>query len=411
MSQAFGLSDAMDAVVGIPNVSQSRGKRRSSDSVIEADGAEFGPPERNPGAGQASGAIGRSGASDRLPGCRRAHIQKRLQVARPLAVYRHIVCNRGKTMSQHEVDERTNLTNNNRFELLLFRLGESQRAGQRELFGINVFKVREIMVMPPVTHVADAGAHILGAVNVRGQIIPVIDLASVIGCKNGNANILLITEYARSTQGFAVEEVDEIVRLEWSQIFPAEASVGSANITSLARLDGNADNSRLAQVIDVEQILVDVFPTRRADLAPDSDGRAIKLPPGAKLLVADDSGLARSLIASGLDAMGAPFVMTKSGQEAWDTLQNIARDAAREGKTVRDKIALVLTDLEMPEMDGFTLTRKIKSEPAFQSIPVVIHSSLSGSANEDHVRRVGANGYVAKFEANELAQAIVSALG
>jgi two-component system chemotaxis response regulator CheV len=295
---------------------------------------------------------------------------------------------------------------------LLFRLGESQRSDQRELFGINVFKVREIMVMPPVTHVSDAGAHILGAVNVRGQIIPVIDLASVIGCKNGNANILLITEYARTTQGFAVEEVDEIVRLEWSQIFPAEASVGSNNITSLARLDGNADNSRLAQVIDVEQILVDVFPTRRADLAPaDVDDRMIKLPPGAKLLVADDSGLARSLIANGLEAMGAPFVMTKSGQEAWDTLQNIARDAAREGKTVRDKIALVLTDLEMPEMDGFTLTRKIKTEPAFQSIPVVIHSSLSGSANEDHVRRVGANGYVAKFEANELAQAIASALG
>jgi len=315
-------------------------------------------------------------------------------------------------MSQHEVDERSNLINNNRFELLLFRLGESQRSDQRELFGINVFKVREIMVMPPVTHVSDAGAHILGAVNVRGQIIPVIDLASVIGCKNGNANILLITEYARTTQGFAVEEVDEIVRLEWSQIFPAEASVGSNNITSLARLDGNADNSRLAQVIDVEQILVDVFPTRRADLAPaDVDDRMIKLPPGAKLLVADDSGLARSLIANGLEAMGAPFVMTKSGQEAWDTLQNIARDAAREGKTVRDKIALVLTDLEMPEMDGFTLTRKIKTEPAFQSIPVVIHSSLSGSANGDHVRRVGANGYVAKFEANELAQAIASALG
>ncbi|CAJ0868452.1 chemotaxis protein [Ralstonia flatus] len=313
--------------------------------------------------------------------------------------------------SQHEVDERTNLTNNNRFELLLFRLGESARSNQREMFGINVFKVREIMVMPPVTHVADAGAHILGAVNVRGQIIPVIDLASVIGTRNGNANILLITEYARSTQGFAVEEVDEIVRLEWSQIFPAEASVGSSNITSLARLDGNADNSRLAQVIDVEQILVDVFPARHTDLAPDNDDRPIKLPPGAKLLVADDSGLARSLIANGLEAMGAPYVMTKSGQEAWDTLQNIARDAAREGKTVRDKIALVLTDLEMPEMDGFTLTRKIKTEPAFQSIPVVIHSSLSGSANEDHVRRVGANGYVAKFEANELAQAIASALG
>lgn len=309
-------------------------------------------------------------------------------------------------MSQHEVDERTNLTNNNRFELLLFRLGESARSNQREMFGINVFKVREIMVMPPVTHVADAGAHILGAVNVRGQIIPVIDLASVIGTKNGNANILLITEYARSTQGFAVEEVDEIVRLEWSQIFPAEASVGSSNITSLARLDGNADNSRLAQVIDVEQILVDVFPTRRTDLAPDNDERPIKLPPGAKLLVADDSGLARSLIANGLEAMGTPYVMTKSGQEAWDTLQNIARDAAREGKTVRDKIALVLTDLEMPEMDGFTLTRKIKADSRLKSLPVVIHSSLSGEASEEHVRKVGADAYVAKFVAKELADTI-----
>lgn len=399
-----------DAVVGIPNVSQSRGKGRSSDSVIEADGPHSASRDGTRGRGML---LSRSTGRTRRIAGRDAAVRTfkngfKLRASMPF--YRHIACNRGKTMSQQEVDERTNLTNNNRFELLLFRLGESQRS-QRELFGINVFKVREIMVMPPVTHVADAGAHILGAVNVRGQIIPVIDLASVIGCKNGNANILLITEYARSTQGFAVEEVDEIVRLEWSQIFPAEASVGSANITSLARLDGSADNSRLAQVIDVEQILVDVFPTRRADLAPDSDGRAIKLPPGAKLLVADDSGLARSLIANGLEAMGAPFVMTKSGQEAWDTLQNIARDAAREGKTVRDKIALVLTDLEMPEMDGFTLTRKIKSEPAFQSIPVVIHSSLSGSANEDHVRRVGANGYVAKFEANELAQAIVSALG
>ena len=112
------------------------------------------------------------------------------------------------------------------------------------------------------------------------------------------------------------------------------------------------------------------------------------------------------LITKGLDAMGTPFIMTKSGKEAWDRLQSIADTAAAEGKKVKDKISLVLTDLEMPEMDGFTLTRKIKQDARFEGIPVVIHSSLSGSANEDHVKSVGADAYVAKFLAEDLAATI-----
>jgi two-component system chemotaxis response regulator CheV len=98
--------------------------------------------------------------------------------------------------------------------------------------------------------------------------------------------------------------------------------------------------------------------------------------------------------------------MTKTGQEAWDRLQSISDQAISEGKTAKDKIALVLTDLEMPVMDGFTLTRNIKQDPRFKSLPVIIHSSLTGTTNEGHVKSVGADAYIAKFQADELAATI-----
>lgn len=308
---------------------------------------------------------------------------------------------------QQEVDERTKLTANNKFELLLFRLGDAVNSDRSELFGINVFKVREILVMPAVTAVAGALPHMLGVANIRGQIIPVIDLASAVGCKpKTGLNILMVAEYARSTQGFAVESVEEIVRLDWSQVLSAEASAVGGLVTSIARLDGDTENTRLAQVLDVEQILRNVLPASQPDVNPDTIGPKLALSSGTVILAADDSMMARTLIENGLKAMGAPFIMTKTGKEAWERLQTIADAALAEGKTVHDKVALVLTDLEMPEMDGFTLTRKIKQDPRFKSIPVIIHSSLTGTTNEEHVKSVGADAYVAKFVAEELATTI-----
>jgi two-component system, chemotaxis family, chemotaxis protein CheV len=312
--------------------------------------------------------------------------------------------------SQHDIEQRVRLAGNNMFELLLFRLGEAPDSEQRELYGINVFKVREILAMPAITAVAGAKPEILGVADIRGQIIPVIDLAKVTGCRPKNGpKILLVTEFARTTQGFAVEEVDDIARLEWNQVLSAESHSSGRTVTSFARLDGNVDGSRLAQVLDVERIVRDVLPSRDAEITEASTGR-VKLKPGARVLAADDSGVARSLIEQSLTAMGVPFVMTKTGQEAWNVLQRAQKKAQDDGTDIADQIALVLTDLEMPEMDGFTLTRRIKADAGLQSIPVVIHSSLSGSANEQHVRRVGANAYVSKFVAAELASVMREAL-
>ncbi|NMM07262.1 chemotaxis protein [Polaromonas sp.] len=308
-----------------------------------------------------------------------------------------------------EIDERTNLTSSNQFELLLFRLGEAANSGNRELFGINVFKVREILVMPPITSMANASAHVMGVANVRGQIIPVINLSSVVGCKPSNGlAILLVTEFARSTQAFAVEEVSEIVRVEWEQVLSAEGH-GGGLVTSIARLDGAAENTRLAQVLDVEQILRDVMPAQN-QMTTIGSGIQVSLPAGTVVLAADDSALARSMIEEGLKSMGVPFIMTRTGKEAWERLQAISDEAVAEGKTVRDKVALILTDLEMPEMDGFTLTRNIKGDARFKTLPVVIHSSLTGAANENHVKSVGADAYIAKFAADELAAVLTEVL-
>jgi len=307
---------------------------------------------------------------------------------------------------QQEIDERTNLTASNKFELLLFRLGVAKQTGHAELFGINVFKVREIVAMPSITEVAGAVNNMLGVVNLRGQIIPVIDLPSVVGCVPATGlNILLVTEYARSTQGFAVESVEEIVRLDWGQVLSAESSSVAGMVTSIARLDGDIANTRLAQVLDVEQILRTIQP-EEPEIDAKTVGPKLLLPPGTVILAADDSHMARTLIERGLGAMGAPFVMTKTGKECWEKLQALSNEAEAQGKSIHEKVALVLTDLEMPEMDGFTLTRKIKHDTRFQNLPVIIHSSLTGSTNEEHVKNVGADAYVAKFVAEELASTI-----
>lgn len=312
--------------------------------------------------------------------------------------------------SMRDIDERTNLAANSMFELLLFRLGEAPGSGRRELFGINVFKVREILVMPEITAMVNMPSSVMGVANIRGQMITVINLPAVVGCNpTKGLGILLVTEFARTTQAFAVEEVNEIVRLEWKHVLSAENS-GGGLVTSIARLDGNAENTRLAQVLDVEQILRDVLPKEHPAEINETEVGPVKLPPGAVVLAADDSAVARMMIEQGLKAMGVTFIMTKTGKEAWDMLETLSTKATAEGKTIREKVALVLTDLEMPVMDGFTLTRNMKQDPRFKEIPVIIHSSLTGSANEGHVKSVGADAYIAKFAADELANTIRNVL-
>ncbi len=142
------------------------------------------------------------------------------------------------------------------FELLLFRLGSGADGHRSELFGLDVFNVREIVAMPPVTSVAGAPEHVLGVVNLRGQILQVIDLPAVAGCIPATGlNIMLVTECGDATQAFAVESVEEIVLLDVCQLVPAACGLGNPMVGSIARLDHGPEQSRLAQVLNIATIL------------------------------------------------------------------------------------------------------------------------------------------------------------
>jgi two-component system chemotaxis response regulator CheV len=309
-----------------------------------------------------------------------------------------------------EVDERSKLAGTNKFELLIFRLGEDRNSNTREVFGMNVFKVREALIMPSITPMPGSPKHVLGVANIRGQIIPVIDLPCVVGCTPSARNILLVTEYERSIQGFAVEEVEEIVRLDWDRVVSAEKSAAGALVTSLARLDDKEESARLALILDVESILRETLPSRFNSGDEITEVPSVQIRQGSVIVYADDSSVARRQIETVLTRLKLPFVGTKTGKEAWEHLKSVAQEARSAGIPIGQKVALLLTDLEMPEMDGFTLTRRMKEDDLLKSIPVVIHSSLSGSANESHAKRVGADGFVAKFVPDELVREIVKGL-
>jgi two-component system chemotaxis response regulator CheV len=291
---------------------------------------------------------------------------------------------------QQEVDERSNLTGTNKFELLLFRLGGDENGDFSELFGINVFKIREIVAMPTITAVAGSPGTRAG----RGQPArpdhPGAGPAGIAGVKpKTGLNIMLVTEFARTTQAFAVESVEEIVRLDWSQVMSAEHSAGSGMVTSIARLpetDGASGPpgpgaGRRDHPAQHEPGREGRESSSRPS-AQDQPQAGFGHPGGRRF-----GGRARPDRA-GPGRHGPALRDDQERQGSWEQLNTIAAAAEAEGKTVYDKVALVLTDLEMPEMDGFTLTRNIKKNARFGNLPVVIHSSLSGTTNEEHVKNV-----------------------
>jgi two-component system chemotaxis response regulator CheV len=299
----------------------------------------------------------------------------------------------------NEIDARTRLAGANQMELLLFHLGTE------ELFGINVFKVREVMKLPRLTRVPEADNRVVGMANIRGTMVPVIALKRSLGlgehdvdCSKPDAKengILIITEYNASLQAFHVAAVDRIIRTSWSQIKTPPALVRENNkgaVTAVTMLD----NGRMVLILDVEKLLSDICPR------PDEEVFAgVTTKPELKMktvLYADDSSVARTQIRKALEKLGCQFVQTTTGKEAWDYLKQLADNAATADAPQVSRINLVLSDIEMPDMDGFTLTKQIRSDPRLAHLPVILHSSLTGTCNQDKGRQVGATDYVTKFD-------------
>lgn len=306
------------------------------------------------------------------------------------------------------IDARTRLAGTNKLEILLFSLGVDARTGRRETFGINVFKVREVMRTPPITSAPEMPPSVEGMVSLRGALVPVVDLARYAGMASDNPReIMIVTEYNGHTQGFLVEGVDTILRLDWSQMrVPPDmltANMGGL-VTAVTELEGN----RLVMMLDVEKVLSE---TTRYDDEFMFQGIESIGQTGATVYFADDSSVARKQIQRTLEAMGVRYVGSVNGRVAWEELKKLATFAETSGRPVRDFVQVVLTDVEMPEMDGYILTKMIKSDPRFDGIPVVMHSSLSGMSNQQLGHSVGVDEYVPKFEPQRLSQTLSRLIG
>ncbi|MDR2188653.1 MAG: chemotaxis protein [Azonexus sp.] len=294
------------------------------------------------------------------------------------------------------VDARTRLAGSNKMEILLFSLGT------REIFGINVFKVREVGRTPHITKTPNMPHGVEGLISLRGNVIPVLSLASFMhldGGPEGLGKTMMVAEYSKRTLGFLVDEVDRIIRVDWERV-KAPESVLSSNqglITAVIELE----NGNLVSILDVEQVLANAFGEALIiDIAP------ARVSPDTTVFFVDDSIVARRKIAEVLDKLGVRHKHATNGLEAWTRLQGIAAHALQSGRDIRDEIRLILADAEMPEMDGYVLTKNIKSDPRFADVPVVMHSSLSSAANRAMGKAVGVDAYVAKFDAEALADTL-----
>jgi len=295
------------------------------------------------------------------------------------------------------VDQRTQLVGANRLELLLFRLHGPQ------LYGINVFKVQEVIRCPELTHVPNSNRVVKGIANMRGRTIPVLDLSMAMSgpeMEKTENSFVIIADYNRTTQGFLVDGVERIVNMNWEEILaPPKGAGKNSYMTAVTRVD-----DKLVEIIDVEKILSEVVGVTEEISASIVDENSIEA--GANILVADDSSVARRQIKRTLDQLGIESTLVNDGQEALDVLL----DWAEEDPNIAQHLTMVISDVEMPNMDGYTLTTEIRKDPRLKDLFVILHTSLSGVFNSAMVEKVGANKFIPKFNADELAGAVLEAV-
>ncbi len=294
------------------------------------------------------------------------------------------------------IDNQGQLAGSNCMEVLLFSLGTTEH------FGINVFKVREVSKTPFITRTPNMPSGVEGLISLRGNVIPVLSLASILGVRQPGTHkegAMMVTEYSKRTLGFLVEEVDRIIRVDWEKVRSPENVVGGSHayISAITELN----DGRLVSILDVENILAHTFGEAViGHINPLDNGHEVNV------FFADDSVVARRKITEVLDKLGVRHKYAQNGLEAWTRLVSIADHAEHAGRQLTEEIDLIMVDAEMPEMDGYVLTRNIKADPRFGGIPVVMHSSLSSAANRAMGKQVGVDAYVAKFDADVLAETL-----
>ncbi len=295
------------------------------------------------------------------------------------------------------VDQRTQLAGHNRFELLLFKLHGRQR------FGINVFKVQEVIQCPELIQIPKSHSVICGVAHLRGKTISVLDLSMAIGMSalsRDEDSYVIVTEYNRTVQGFLVGSVDRIINIGWDQVIAPPKGAGKESyLTAVTEVD-----KELIEVIDVEKVMKEVMGGQDSASDEAIDQEAIGT--NDHILIVDDSSVARNQIKRVCTQIGIQCTVLKDGQEAWDHLTELSE----QGVNISEHYSMIISDVEMPKMDGYTLATKIKNHSEMKKVYLILHTSLSGVFNTSMVEKVGANQFLAKFNPDALVTAIQNQL-
>lgn len=293
------------------------------------------------------------------------------------------------------VDQRTRLVGQNRLEILMFRLSGRQQ------FAINVFKVQEVVQLPKMTLMPHRHGSVCGVVNLRGQTLPVIDLSRAIGLRPlvpDERSTIIVTEYNRSIQAFLVGGVERILNLNWEDVLPPPTTAGRQHyLTAITKVE-----DKLVEVIDVEKVLAEIVPYNTS-IAPERlTDPVLERARGREVLCVDDSTVALSQLRETLSQLGITIHTASDGAKGLSKLKAWA-DA---GEVITDRLLMVFTDAEMPEMDGYRLTTEIRNDPRLRELYVVLHTSLSGNFNLAMVQKVGCDNFLSKFQPEKLVDVI-----
>lgn len=283
----------------------------------------------------------------------------------------------------------------NELEILEFKVGNN-------FYGINVAKIKEILPYTKPTPIPNAHEYIEGILMPRDVIITIIDLAKSLKAGTSSqpqSDMLIVTSFNQINVSFHVHSVLGIHRVSWNDIIKPDSTIsvaGSSIATGIIRLD-----EKLIVLLDFEKIVSDISPETGLKVS-DIDKFSVRARNNTPILIAEDSPLLSKLICDCLKKSGyVNITYTSNGQEAWDKLQQYVSE-----DTVEENVTLVITDIEMPQMDGHRLTKLIKEDSKLKRLPVIIFSSLIN----DEMRRkgdlLGANAQLSKPEIGLLVQAI-----
>lgn len=299
----------------------------------------------------------------------------------------------------------------NELEIVEFYIDEIDNvhddSTRRSYYGINVAKVVEIIRLPELTDMPDAANDaVLGAFDLRSEIIPLIDLSRRVG-KNrieDEAPKVIVTEFNKISTAFLVSGVTRIHRISWEQVEAPSKQVSSLtanSITGVVKLEG-----RIVFLLDLEKIVADLNPGMDLTDLPEADLINKIEQRQLKALIADDSTMIRRMIGQMLEDAGFKVTRSHNGKAAWDKIMEWRARADSEGKSIDDYVDIVVTDIEMPVMDGHNLTKRIKDDHELRHIPVLLCSSIITDTLYHKGESVGANDQISKAEINQLAERV-----